>query len=133
MGKKFDGISIRQYAISRSVSYETVRRQVTKYSKDLKGHTKRVGNAVMLDEEAQEFLDGHRMQQSVVVEVSGDVEKRIVDELRQQVDELKGQVITLQQEKIKLLEENKTHLLTMKELEESYKPTIFGLYKKVTK
>lgn len=108
-----EAVSIRGYALSRQVSYETVRRQVTRYKKDLKGHTKRVNNAIMLDGFAQDFLDGHRMKREITVEVQASDEetRRKIEQLRNDLERSQTTIIDLQTRLLKQIEENKESTL----------------------
>ena len=146
------GVTIRQYAKSRHVSYEAVRRQVQRYEKELEGHTEKKKQAVYLDDEACDFLDTHRQKRSVVI--SDDNSKAEIELLQLQIDrlqkekeELKDKIISLQDQQkflddktMKLLED-KTRSETLyevehKELEQAkqelgkYHRSIFGFYRK---
>lgn len=58
-------ISIKDYASSKGVSYEAVRKQIGRYSADLEGHISRTGKTQMLDEYAVQFLDSKRNNNAV--------------------------------------------------------------------
>lgn len=104
-------ITIKDYAESRKVSYETVSRQIRHYKKDLKGHINYQGRLILLDESAVAFLDQHRMKRNIVLaptpqEIQNDF-KRLQAELQEVMadrDRLKDQIIALQNEKTQLIE-----------------------------
>jgi len=178
-------VTIKDYAESRKVSYETVSRQIRHYKKDLKGHITYQGRLILLDESAISFLDQHRMKRNIVLaptpqEIQNDI-KHLQAELQKVMadrDRLKDQIIALQDKNAELTEykaknENLQQIAdkaqnkleqTMQELEqakidaavtrtandnlarekaqmqeqmeqakqelESYKPTLFGFYRK---
>lgn len=147
-------MTIKDYAASRAVSYETVRRQVAAAKKKaLKGHISYQGNAAMLDDFAIEYLDQHRQPRNIVVTASSEETQKELERLQSQINQLQAELLKrtdringLLEEKTKLLEE-KTLLIEDKtkaemkaaELESvkqelaSYKPSLFGLYKKVNR
>lgn len=96
---------IRDYAKSRGVSYETVRRQVTQYEQELRGHIKKDGKTRLLDDKACDILDKHRQQKTVIVQPTDSMVLNEVDRLKQIIDQQKDQIIALQNEKIKYIEE----------------------------
>lgn len=112
-------ISIKEYAKSKGVSYEAVRKQVARYEKELKDHVKKVNRTKYLDDEAVAFLDEKRADNPIIImESSKDEEiQRLYDEnkmLLMKVAELqeallreKDEVKLLQNEKIELLEAKK--------------------------
>lgn len=142
--------TIKDYAENRQISYEAVRKQIKRYSKELKGLTYKHGRTTFLTDEAATFLDDHRQEKTIVVEQSDDKER--IERLRIESERLKSMIIELQQQlanekdaRIALLEnknndvvllENKNSDLESKnsdldkELKKFHK-TIFGLYKKV--
>lgn len=109
-------VSIKEYAAQKGVSYEAVRKQVSRYKKELEGHITKVSRTQYLDDEAVAFLDGKRQENPVVLlQVNKDEEiQRLHDEnkaLLLKVAELqdallkeKDTVKELQTEKIALLE-----------------------------
>lgn len=60
-------ISLKDYAKNNNVSYEAVRQQVKRYSKELVGHIIKDNRTQFLDEEAAAFLDSKREKNPVVV------------------------------------------------------------------
>ena len=113
--------SIKEYAKEKQVSYEAVRKQISRYKKELGNHIQKVGRTQYLDEEAEAFLNEKRNTSPVVlVQASKDEE---LEELRKEKEMLllkiaelqdqllreKDQVKSLQEDKILLLEQkNKT-------------------------
>lgn len=137
--------TIRDYAKTRNVAYESVRKQVKRYSKELKGHTVKDG-ATMLDDFAVEFLDKHRMKRDVNVIQEPDAQEtqQEITNLRAEIEQLKQKLVDAQTEIInaknetlathakyqELLERNQL-LLEQKDTElQTYHKTIFGLYRK---
>lgn len=53
-------VSIKEYAESKGISYESVRRQIPKYEKELNGHIVKRNNTRYLDEYAVSFLNTKR-------------------------------------------------------------------------
>lgn len=145
-------MTIKEYAMSRGVSYEAVRRQVTSLKKkELKKHIKYNGRTAELDDYAIEVLDQHRQPREVVVLASNDETQKELERLHNQVHQLQIElqkstmkINELLEEKVLLVEDkarNETLLLLADkehdELQEvkqelaSYQRTVFGLYRKV--
>lgn len=152
-------MTIKEYATSRGVSYETVRRQVAGHKKkELKGHIKYQGNQSFLDDYAIEFLDQHRQPRNVVVTANNEETQRELEKLHNQVHQLQAELLKRADRITELLEKNslllednaknkalllladkehdelqtvKQELETSKEELNKYQKTIFGLYKKV--
>ena len=71
-------ISIRDYAISRSISYEAARKSVNLYKEnELKAHLYMQGKATMLDEEAVRFLDECRRKNPIAIVIDDGAEHKI--------------------------------------------------------
>lgn len=134
--------SIKNYAENRHISYEAVRKQIKKYSKELEGLTYKKGRTTFLTEEASNFLDEHRQERAVVIEQTDNLER--LEQLKAESAHLKNMIIELQQQlakekdaRIALLESKNNDMLLLenknsdldKELSKFHK-TIFGLYKK---
>lgn len=112
--------TINEYAKEKNVSYEAVRRQIKRYSEELKGHIIKKNHIQFLDTYSCEFLDKKRKNNSVVVfETSKDeriefLEKEnknllvkivnLQNELLQEKDEVKK----LQEEKMLLIDNKAT-------------------------
>ena len=60
-------ISLKEYAHSKSISYEAVRKQIKRYSKELDGHISIVSRIHYLDDYAVDFLDSKRLVKPVIV------------------------------------------------------------------
>ena len=111
-------ISIKDYAQSRGVNYEAVRRQVKQFKtedKEFKSHiqeSKQRGVSTLLDFYAIEYLDKHRLPRPVIVRASTDETQqeleRLRNELAKAMNELnsaKDTIINLTNEKLSLTEE----------------------------
>ncbi len=110
-------ISLKDYAREKGVSYEAVRKQVTRYKDELEGHITKENRTQYLDDAAVEFLNHKRATNPVILmEASRDDEvQRLTDEnkaLLLKVAELqdallreKDAVKPLQEDKISLLED----------------------------
>ena len=59
--------TLKDYAREQNVSYEAIRKQIKRYSKELSGHIIRDGRQQMLDEVAVEFLNDKRQKNPVVI------------------------------------------------------------------
>ena len=102
-------LSIKDFAEDQHVSYEAIRKQVSKYSDELQGHIVKKNRTQYLDEWAVEFLTERRRESPVVVMNMEQSEQ--IEELKAQVEILKTkllqsqeQIIGLQQEVTKGLE-----------------------------
>ena len=72
--------SLKEYAASRKISYEAVRKQVNKYQKQLNGHIFIENKAKHLDEFAVDFLDKKRVKHtSILVQ---DITNEKIEELK---------------------------------------------------
>lgn len=113
-------VTIKEYAKSKNVSYEAVRKQIQKYKdKELKEHVIRKNKTQYLDDYAVEFLDNRRRESPImVVQMNKDEEiERLemenkalllkVAELQEALLREKDEVKQLQLEKIELLEQKK--------------------------
>lgn len=125
--------SIKQFAEEQNVSYEAVRKQIVKYSEELKDHIVRKNRTQYLDEWAVEFLKEKRRESPIVLMNMDQNEE--IENLKAQVDLLKtkllsaqDQIISLQSESTKaieaqvkytvLLEDNKAKEEKLKEAED---------------
>ena len=138
-------MTIKEYAKERSISYESARRQVARYTKELKGHTTKKDNGpTELDNYAVEFLDRHRQKRPIVVAPDAEETQREIDKLKAEIERLQQKLLDAQTEIIKAKDETvATHtkyqelmernqkLLEQKDTElQTYHKTIFGLYYK---
>ena len=78
-------MTIAEYARSRSISYEAVRKQINRYSIELDGHISKQGRTQYLDAEAEAFLDSKRQKDPVFVLDDRD---RVLQEKEQRIAEL---------------------------------------------
>ncbi len=148
-----EGMSIREYAKSRNVAYESVRRQTKRYKQELKGHITQKGSSNILDAAAIEFLDQHRAEKTTIISADKalqDENKRLkgeIERMRSEADKLKNELLKNQQEHINLqndytnllkekaeatllLETNKTTVEGLQNELNRYQKTFFGLYRK---
>lgn len=121
-------MSVKEYAKSRGVSAEIVRRQLIRYADDLKGHLTPLGKSKLLDEEAVKILDSHRIQRTVTVELADPETQRAMDELRNTIEDLRNKldsskdlVIELQQKNLELIEEKGRYQGMIEEKERNQK------------
>lgn len=110
-------ISLKDYAKSKNVSYEAIRKQVSRYKVELEGHITKQNRTQYLDDEAVAFLDQKRAENPIVIIESGKEEEieRLtaenkalllkVAELQDKLLQEKDMVKQLQTEKIELLEQ----------------------------
>ena len=108
-------ISLKDYAREKGVSYEAVRKQVTRYKDELEGHITKENRTQYLDDAAVEFLNHKRATNSVILmEASRDDEvKRLSEEnkaLLLKVAELQDSLLK-DKDEVKLLQEQKILLL----------------------
>lgn len=104
-------VTIKQYADSRGVSREAVRKQIVRYQDQLERHISIQNRTKYLDEYAVDFLDNHRMQRTVVVKPSDKETEEEINRLRAELDKARGEIlkksdaiIQLQEDKMSLLE-----------------------------
>ena len=110
-------ITLKEYAEKKSISYEAVRKQVSRYREELGDHIKKEGRTQYLDDWAEEYLDDRRAS-NVVVMYERTKDERI-EELEQQNQSLRLKVMELQEKIIyrdeKLFDmQEKLNLLTAK-------------------
>lgn len=90
-------ITLKEYAASRDVSYEAVRKQVNKLRNELGEHVIVQHKTQMLDDTAVELLDQKRAESKIVVIKETSVE---VDQLRQDNNDLRDKIMLLQEQLI---------------------------------
>ncbi len=127
-------ISLKDYAKNKGISYEAVRKQVSRYREELEGHIQKVNRTQYLDDEAVAFLDAKRQENPIVIyEVSKDEEiQRLTDEnkaLLVQIAQIQNELIQTQKalsaekDSVKQLQADKIALLEAKqEADQSQKP-----------
>lgn len=92
-------ITIKDYAASKKISYEAVRKQLKRYEIELDGHIQQINRTKFLDDYAVEFLDEKRNGNPVVIlEASKDEE---IERLRNENKALLLKITTLQDELMK--------------------------------
>ena len=138
-------MTIKEYAKSHGISYESARRQVARYTKELKGHTTKKDNGpTELDNYAVEFLDRHRQKRPIVVAPDAEETQQEINNLRAEIEQLKqklldadAKIMSAQQKTIAIEEEYREYiksnqlLITQKDTElQSFHKTLFGLYRK---
>ena len=96
-------MTIKEYAKSKGVSYEAIRKQIARYQKDLDGHIYRKNRTITLDAFAVDFLDGKRRESPIVV--IAESEREHVQNLTDQIEALKNELIATQKTVISLQEE----------------------------
>lgn len=97
--------SIKQFAEEQNVSYEAIRKQIVKYSDELKDHIVRKNRTQYLDEWAVNFLKEKRKESPIVL-MNMDQNEQI-EELKAQVDLLKSKLLVAQDQIISLQDETK--------------------------
>lgn len=94
-------ISMKEYATSKGITYEAVRKQVSRYRSELDGHIVNKGKAQFLDEEAVAFLDGKRDGSPIILlERSKDEE---IDRLTEENKALLVKLATVQDQLIEAM------------------------------
>ena len=92
-------IKIKDYAKSRGVSYEAVRKQLKRYESELQDHIEKHDRTQFLDDFAVEFLDNKRNSNPVIVmETAKDEE---LERLRNENKTLLLKLAESQEERIK--------------------------------
>lgn len=102
-------ITMKEYADMHKISYEAIRKQVDRYRADLEGHIISQGRLRFLDDEAVEFLNARRRENSVVIYNSQRTEEE--ERVKAELDALKIRFMALQE---KLLESQNRELQLQK-------------------
>ena len=102
--------SIKQIAEEQNVSYEAIRKQIVKYSEELKDHIIRKNRTQYLDEWAVNFLKEKRAESPIIL-MNMDQNEQI-EELTAQVELLKNRLLMAQDQIIALQNENKLSIET---------------------
>lgn len=87
-------MTLREIAEKLDVSYESIRRQVVRYDKELSGHISRQGKTQYLDAEGFEFLKNRRRASPVIVKHDDRTEE--LKNLREEAESLKQKLIDAQ-------------------------------------
>jgi TolA-binding protein len=139
-------MTIKQYAKSRGVSYEATRKSIERHANELKDHITTEGRTRILDEEAVEILDRHRSKASTPA-IEENTRDQFIHQLQMEIIQLQQTIIDLQGSyqqalidsttaRTALESETRTTERLTGEIDrlhdelESYRPTIFGLYRK---
>ena len=88
--------TIKDISEKFNCTYEAVRQQVKRYSKELVGHSHLDGKTSFFDEWAVEFLDEHRNKKVIVEQTN---ENEVINELRQK-NELLLEKVAVQADKL---------------------------------
>lgn len=96
--------SIKQIAEEQNVSYEAIRKQIARYSEELKGHIIRKNRTQYIDQWGYDFLKEKRRENPIIL-MNMDTNEQL-EELKVQVDFLKNQLLESQKKVIELQEEN---------------------------
>lgn len=97
-------LSVREYSEQRNISYETTRRQLKTYTKELSGHVFKEGNTRYLDEEAVSFLDTKRQNKT---QVRVEPESTALAERDEQIKALQASIVTFSTKLTTATEESK--------------------------
>ena len=110
-------ITIRDYAKSRSISYEAARQQINRYlgrsvdGFELSAHISKVDRTQYLDDDAVAFLDERRAKNPVVIQQ--EERDETIERLRQRVDDLQTRLLAAQDDYRALLLEK--HSIELRE------------------
>lgn len=96
--------SIKQIAEEQNVSYEAIRKQIARYSEELKDHIIRKNRTQYIDQWGYEFLKEKRRENPIIL-MNMDQNEQL-EELKVQVEFLKNQLLESQKKVIELQEEN---------------------------
>lgn len=89
-------MTLKQYAESKGISYEAVRKQVNRYQEELKGHIVVKNRTQYIDQWAVDFLS-ERRRESPIVLVTED-QKEQISQMKEQIETLKAQLLAAQNE-----------------------------------
>lgn len=104
-------ISLKDYAKSKKISYEAVRKQVARYKNELDGHISKVHRTQYLDDIAVRFLDEKRAVNPVaIIQIDKDEE---IERLKEENKSLLVNVATLQDSLLK----SQSQIEKLKEIE----------------
>ena len=116
--------SIKEYASSRGISYEVVRRQMKRYANELEKFTTKQGRQTYLNDQGVEFLDQHRAPKTLVVEYPDNELKDEIERLRAQIehyrdtiDRLNATIIEKDKEQSQLIERSEEHTSELQSLQ----------------
>lgn len=92
-------ISFKEYATEHRISYEAVRKQVSRYEKELSGHIEKRNRKQYLDDYAVKFLDERRNSNAVAV-LSDDIKNEAArnEELQEENKQLLYKIAQLEEQ-----------------------------------
>lgn len=92
-------ISFKEYATEHRISYEAVRKQVSRYEKELAGHIEKRNRKQYLDDYAVKFLD-ERRNSNVVAVLSDDIKNEAArnEELQEENKQLLYKIAQLEEQ-----------------------------------
>lgn len=96
-------VTLKQYADSQGISYEAVRKQVTRYSEELSDHIIKLSRKRYLDQYAVEFLTERRRESPIILVNMNQSEEN--EQLKEQIETLKAQLKKAQNELLKRKDE----------------------------
>lgn len=102
-------MTIRQYAISKNITYEAIRKQIVRYDRELNGMFVQKGRTKYLTDAAIKFLDGRRAINPIIEfkereKTEHEEQKNELEALRQENKVLLLKITELQDEKNGLME-----------------------------
>lgn len=86
-------INLKEYADTRKISYDAVRKQIQRYRDILGENIIKQGKNLLLNEKAVEILDSKQKKSVKILEPS-----QIIEQLREENSALKDKIISLQDE-----------------------------------
>lgn len=116
-------MTIKEFAEVQHVSYESIRKKIKRYEKDLKGHIRMQGRTQYLDDFAIEFLGQHQQKSQIIIADASEEIEQLKNEnkaLLIKVAELQEQLLT-EKDSVKLLQKEKIELLEKKNEEKPRK------------
>ena len=102
-GDYMDPVTLKQYAESQGISYEAVRKQVTRYSEVLSDHIIEQNRKRYLDQYAVNFLTERRRESPIILMNMDQSEEN--ERLKEQIETLKTQLKMVQNELLKRKDE----------------------------
>lgn len=115
-------MTIKQFADDQGVSYEAVRKQVSRYAEELSGHILKQNRTQYLDEKAVEFLKERRRESPIIMQTMDQGEE--ISRLKDQVESLRAQLMTAQNELLKSQDERLKAQDRIIELQDEAKKTL---------
>lgn len=107
-------VTIKQLAADQGVSYEAVRRMISRHFDELENHINKEGRTQYLDPEAVRIITGYMQNNTVVVENN---QAQELKDLQEENKKLLQQIIVLQQGEKELLQGREDLLVKIHDLE----------------